>query len=192
MIELLDVNVLIAFVDTRHVHHGRWSPSLRTTSENIQPTDGFTLREELLKGEDSTRQFKRQLEGQDHLAKEIAAFLNTRDGRVFVGVDDDGTIVSLSPQAVLAFANTVSNVCSQSITPPCSVLTFDVSTAEGLEDVAKLRPKGNYCFRDNGCVPGRGDPSTIQRLGARRSEGMDPRGWLFLCCLLSFALTASQ
>lgn len=94
--------------------------------------DEFTLREELLKGEDSTRQFKRQIDGQDHLAKEIVAFLNTRGGRIFVGVEDDGTISGLAPEAVLALANTVSNACTQNINPPCSVLTFNVSTTEGM------------------------------------------------------------
>jgi ATP-dependent DNA helicase RecG len=94
--------------------------------------DEFTLREELLKGEDSTRQFKRQIDGQDHLAKEIVAFLNTRGGRIFVGVDDDGSIAGVSGVVVASLANTVSNACSQSINPPCSVLTFNVSTAEGI------------------------------------------------------------
>jgi predicted HTH transcriptional regulator len=94
--------------------------------------DEFTLREELLKGEDSTRQFKRQIDGQDHLAKEIVAFLNTRGGRIFVGVDDDGSIAGVSGAAVASLANTVSNACSQSTNPPCSVLTFNVSTAEGI------------------------------------------------------------
>ncbi len=110
--------------------------------------DEFTLREELLKGEDSTRQFKRQIDGQDHLAKEIVAFLNTRGGRIFVGVDDDGTIVGLAPQAVLAFANTVSNVCSQSINPPCSVLTFNVSTAEGMVIVIEVPDGADKPYQD--------------------------------------------
>lgn len=93
--------------------------------------DEFTLREELLKREDSTRQFKRQIEGQDHLAKEIVAFLNTRGGRIYVGVDDDGNIVGVRPEVISSLANLVSNACSQSINPPCSVLTFNVPTAEG-------------------------------------------------------------
>ena len=94
--------------------------------------DEFTLREELLKGEDTTRQFKRQIDGQDHLAKEMVAFLNTRGGRIFVGVDDDGTIAGLTQETVIALANTISNACSQCVNPPCSVLTFNVSTAEGM------------------------------------------------------------
>jgi len=110
--------------------------------------DEFTLREELLKGEDSTRQFKRQIDGQDHLAKEIVAFLNTRGGRIFVGVDDDGTIVGLAPEVVLALANTVSNACSQSVNPPCSVLTFNVSTAEGMVIVIQVPDGADKPYQD--------------------------------------------
>lgn len=110
--------------------------------------DEFTLREELLKGEDSTRQFKRQIDGQDHLAKEIVAFLNTRGGRIFVGVDDDGTIAGLSPEAVGSFANTISNACSQSINPPCSVLSFNVSTAEGMVIVIEVPDGADKPYQD--------------------------------------------
>jgi ATP-dependent DNA helicase RecG len=110
--------------------------------------DEFTLREELLKGEDSTRQFKRQIDGQDHLAKEIVAFLNTRGGRIFVGVDDDGSIVGLSTDAVLALANTVSNACSQNINPPCSALTFNVSTAEGMVVVIEVPDGADKPYQD--------------------------------------------
>jgi ATP-dependent DNA helicase RecG len=110
--------------------------------------DEFTLREELLRGEDSTRQFKRKIDGQDHLAKEIVAFLNTRGGRIFVGVEDDGTIVGLAPQAVLALANTVSNACSQCVNPPCSVLTFNVATAEGIVVVIEVPDGPDKPYQD--------------------------------------------
>ncbi len=110
--------------------------------------DEFTLREELLKGEDSTRQFKRQIDGQDHLAKEIVAFLNTRGGRIFVGVDDDGSIAGLSTDAVIALANTVSNACSQNVNPPCSALTFNVSTAEGMVVVIEVPDGPDKPYQD--------------------------------------------
>ena len=93
--------------------------------------DEFTLREELLKREDSTRQFKRQIDSQDHLSSEIVAFLNSRGGKIFVGVEDDATIRGLSSHEVDTLANTISNACSQSINPPCSVLTFNVTTTDG-------------------------------------------------------------
>lgn len=100
--------------------------------------DEFTLREELLKKEDSIRQFKRQIDGQDHLASEIVAFLNTRGGKIYVGVEDDGEICGVSPEGVDALANTISNACSQNINPPCSVLTFNVQTSDGMVVVIEV------------------------------------------------------
>ena len=110
--------------------------------------DEFTLREELLKKEDSVRQFKRQIDGQDHLAEEIVAFLNTRGGRIFVGVEDDGSICGLQPEVVDALANTISNACSQSINPPCSVLTFNVQTTEGLVVVIEVPDGPDKPYQD--------------------------------------------
>jgi ATP-dependent DNA helicase RecG len=110
--------------------------------------DEFTLREELLKGEDSTRQFKRQIDGQDHLAKEIVAFLNTRGGRIFVGVDDDGGIAGVPPVALASLANLVSNTCSQSVNPPCGVLTMNVSTSEGTVVVIEVPDGPDKPYQD--------------------------------------------
>lgn len=110
--------------------------------------DEFTLREELLKKEDSTRQFKRQIDGQDHLAKEIVAFLNTRGGRIFVGVEDDGSIAGLPAETVSSLANMISNACTQSINPPCSVLTFNVPTEEGIVVVIEVPDGADKPYQD--------------------------------------------
>ncbi len=66
------------------------------------------------------------------------AFLNTRGGRIFVGVDDDGSIVGIPPESVDALGTLVANTCSQSINPPCSALTFNVPTAEGTVTVIEV------------------------------------------------------
>jgi ATP-dependent DNA helicase RecG len=101
--------------------------------------DEFTLRQELLNGEDSTRQFKRHLPGRSDLAKEITAFLNTRGGRMFVGVDDDGTICGVQPEDLgQVFDNAISNACSDGIRPPCGVLTENVRTGEGMVVVIEV------------------------------------------------------
>jgi len=110
--------------------------------------DEFTLREELLKREDSTRQFKRQIDSQDHLSSEIVAFLNSRGGRIYVGVEDDATILGLSPNEVDALANTISNACSQFINPPCSVLTFNVATTDGTVVVIEVPDGPDKPYQD--------------------------------------------
>lgn len=110
--------------------------------------DEFTLREEILKGEDSVRQFKRQVDSQDTLAAEIVAFLNTRGGKIFIGVDDDGTICGLPPVEMHPMENLVSNACSQSVNPPCSVLTFNVSTSEGMVVVVEVPDGPDKPYQD--------------------------------------------
>ena len=99
--------------------------------------DEVTLREELLKGEDSTRQFKRQLnnadgKGADRLAMEIVAFLNSKGGRTFVGVDNDGSIRGVSQLQLEKLNSLISNACTQNVEPPTGVLTENVQTSDGL------------------------------------------------------------
>ena len=55
------------------------------------------LRERLVVGEDSRNQFKRTVHSSDQLASEMVAFSNSKGGIIYVGVEDDGTIVGLSP-----------------------------------------------------------------------------------------------
>ena len=94
--------------------------------------DEVTLREELLKGEDSTRQFKRQLNSAAHLAEELVAFLNSKGGRTFVGVDDDGSIRGVSQPQLGPLNSLISNACTQNVEPPTGVLTENVQTSDGL------------------------------------------------------------
>ncbi len=110
--------------------------------------DEFTVREELLKGEDSTRQFKRQLDSQDHLAKEVVAFLNTRGGEIYVGVEDDGSVSGVAAEALHNLPNLISNACSQCVNPPCSVLTFNVNTADGIVVVIEVPDGPDKPYQD--------------------------------------------
>ena len=43
-------------------------------------------------GEDSRQQFKTDMNNADALAAEIVAFSNTAGGRIFIGVNDDGSV----------------------------------------------------------------------------------------------------
>lgn len=101
--------------------------------------DEFTLREELLKGEDSTRQFKRRFNWADDVAEEVVAFLNTRGGRIFIGVDDkDGSIVGVPSDQVDKQSQLIANACDNNLTPPASVLTENVTTSDGVVIVATI------------------------------------------------------
>ena len=47
-------------------------------------------------GEDSTRQFKKEVKNAQSLAAEMVAFANSSGGTILVGVGDDGTVPGLS------------------------------------------------------------------------------------------------
>ena len=105
--------------------------------------DEYTLRQELLLGEDSVRQFKRKLPSRDDLPRQISAMLNTRGGKIIIGVTDDGTIIGVPPEELTpTFDNAISNACSTGIKPPCGVTTENLRTEEGLLVVVIDVPDG--------------------------------------------------
>lgn len=50
------------------------------------------------KGESSQVEFKRKVTSPEKIAKEIAALANTKGGYVFIGVDDDGSIIGVNSE----------------------------------------------------------------------------------------------
>lgn len=111
--------------------------------------DEYELREILLRGEDSEHQFKRKFDPKDDrdkekFAAETIAFLNTRGGRIFVGVDDDGSICGVDED----LDNFISNTCSDSIKPPCQVYTENVHTSEGLVIIIEVPNGDNKPYQD--------------------------------------------
>lgn len=70
-------------------------------------------------GEDSYTEFKRDISQRSDFAGELVAFANTNGGQIFVGVEDDGTIVGVpNPQQTEeAIVNIARNNCVPPITP---------------------------------------------------------------------------
>ncbi len=81
-------------------------------------------------GEDSFTEFKAPAVSTDGLAKELCAFLNGSGGRVFLGVDDDGTIVGVGAWD----EERVMNVVRSRIEPP-PIPTFQKVRWGGEADV---------------------------------------------------------
>lgn len=75
------------------------------------------VRERLVFGEESRTQFKRTVHSSDQLASEMVAFSNSKGGIIYVGVEDDGTIVGLSPDEVRILNQWISSAASQSVHP---------------------------------------------------------------------------
>ena len=78
------------------------------------------------KGEDSRTQFKLDVASPDAMAAEIVSFLNANGGTIYLGVSDSGDIVGLDGESVRRINQMISNVATQHIKNPVSVLTDNI------------------------------------------------------------------
>jgi len=107
----------------------------------------FELRNQILLGEDSTRQFKREPSVDEKMAREIVAFANSGGGRIFVGVEKDGSIQGLSGAEAEKVGGDMAKVAWQRVKPPFSILSKSVPTADGIVVVIEVAdgPSKPYC-----------------------------------------------
>ena len=92
----------------------------------------FELRNQLLLGEDSTRQFKREPTADAKMAAEIVAFANSGGGVIFVGVEKDGMITGLTGKEAEEVGENMAKVAWDSVRPPFSILTKSIPTSDGI------------------------------------------------------------
>jgi ATP-dependent DNA helicase RecG len=92
----------------------------------------FELRNQLLLGEDSTRQFKREPSADVKMAAEIVAFANSGGGVIFVGVEKDGSIAGLTGKEAEEVGENLAKVAWDSVRPPFSILTKSIPTSDGI------------------------------------------------------------
>lgn len=85
----------------------------------------------LSRGEDSHHQFKENFTNADSLAAEIVAFSNTTGGRIFIGVQNDGSVVGLSGPDTDRLNQLISNSASQNVRPAVNPLTENVPHING-------------------------------------------------------------
>lgn len=106
----------------------------------------------LSQGEDSLNQFKKNITNSDSLAAEIVAFSNGQGGRLFIGVDDDGTVTGLSKEDIQRLNQLVSNTASQNVIPAVNPTTM-ISTVRDLLILTVEVPKGiNKPYQDKNGV----------------------------------------
>lgn len=74
------------------------------------------IRETLLNGENSRNEFKRDDVRPEQLAKVIVSFANMNGGKIFLGVEDDGTVSGLQRDNVQAWL--MDTVIGRYVTPP--------------------------------------------------------------------------
>ena len=88
--------------------------------------DEDTLLEIVKKGEDSRIQFKLDVTSPDALAGEIVSFFNAKGGTIYLGISDDGFAKGLDGESVRRLNQMISNVATQHIKNPVSVLTENI------------------------------------------------------------------
>ena len=101
-----------------------------------------TLKTLLAAGEDSRRQFKRDVTNADALAAEMAAFANADGGTLFLGVADDGSVPGLSRGDVSRINQLISNAASQHVKSPLTVKTENILVDGDRVVIVLTVPKG--------------------------------------------------
>jgi len=95
----------------------------------------------LSRGEDSRHQFKENFTNADALAAEIVAFSNTAGGKIFIGVQNDGSVLGLSSADVDRLNQLISNSASQNVRPAVNPLTENILHPNGMVVVISI-PEG--------------------------------------------------
>jgi ATP-dependent DNA helicase RecG len=100
------------------------------------------LIEVLSRGEDSCHQFKQDFTNANTLAAEIVAFCNSpKGGRIFIGVNNDGSVIGLSSVDVDRLNQLVSNAASNNVRPAVNPFTENVSHPNGTVMIVTI-PEG--------------------------------------------------
>jgi ATP-dependent DNA helicase RecG len=95
----------------------------------------------LSRGEDSHQQFKENFTNADALAAEIVAFSNTVGGKIFIGVQNDGSVLGLPSADIDRLNQLISNSASQNVRPAVNPLTENVPHPNGTVIVVSI-PEG--------------------------------------------------
>ncbi|MCX5810232.1 MAG: putative DNA binding domain-containing protein [Proteobacteria bacterium] len=100
------------------------------------------LQAQISLGEDSRRQFKRDVTNVDSLAAEMAAFANSEGGTIYLGVADDGSLAGLSRSDVKRLNQLIGNAASQHVRSPLTVQTENIGVGEERVIIMLTIPKG--------------------------------------------------
>lgn len=102
--------------------------------------DELELRKLVLKGEDTTLEFKRRdkIEDIHDLAAECVAFLNKRGGKILLGVGDDGDIQGFAPEDIEGCNQRLRSIAKDQIEPSIILDSENVATSAGIVIVITL------------------------------------------------------
>jgi ATP-dependent DNA helicase RecG len=95
----------------------------------------------LAAGEGAQQEFKRLIDNAESVAGEIVAFANSDGGTLYIGIDDDGSIVGVAnPDAVF---QTLSQICRDRCIPPISPIMEQISQEGKTILILTIRPELN-------------------------------------------------
>lgn len=111
--------------------------------------DAAELLDIIARGEDGKHQFKANMTNAAALASEIVALSNTSGGRIFIGVNDNGTVSGLTLDDMGRLNQLISNAASQNVHPPINPTTENISLPDGLVLVVKIEAGISKPYMDN-------------------------------------------
>jgi ATP-dependent DNA helicase RecG len=102
---------------------------------------------EISLGEDSARQFKRQLDTAAKLAEELCAFSNSYGGIIYVGVQDDGSIAGISQEQITQYNQLISNASNDILKPAIypQTKTVEIDGKMVMQIYVSEGPQKPYC-----------------------------------------------
>jgi ATP-dependent DNA helicase RecG len=110
--------------------------------------EALELLEILERGEDSNHQFKKNVTNTDSLAADMAAFSNGSGGKMFIGVNDDGSIAGLTGDDIRRLNQLISNTASQGVQPAVNPVTENIKLDSGLVMIVDISPGINKPYQD--------------------------------------------
>jgi len=93
-------------------------------------------------GEDGQNQFKIDVRNADSIAAEMVAFSNSRGGKIFIGVADNGELIGLTSKDVSRINQILSNAASQFVRSPITFQTQNILVAEDRIVIIVTIPEG--------------------------------------------------
>jgi ATP-dependent DNA helicase RecG len=104
------------------------------------------------RGEDSRHQFKKNVTNSDSLATDMVAFSNGSGGKLFIGVNDDGSITGLTSDDIRRVNQLISSAASQGVQPAINPVTENVRAGDGLVMVVDIPSGINKPYQDKNGV----------------------------------------
>lgn len=113
--------------------------------------EAIELIELIRRGEDGQTQFKQSQDvtNAKSLAGEMVAFANSKGGRIFIGVDNNGSVTGLSPNDIRRINQLISNTATDCVHPSINPETENIPIGEKLVIIVTVPEGISKPYSDN-------------------------------------------